>query len=77
MLHFVTVIEDWLCIAVEHTVDHKMKCKFAVLIALDIKDCIKGNIKEHKEFSLLPGNIEQTNLLMLITMNEDMHYYHE
>ncbi len=41
-----------LCIASETYVTNE--CKFAVLIALDIKDCIKGNIKEHKEFSVLP-----------------------
>ncbi len=49
MLYFVAVIY-----ALQLNICHKMECKFAVLIALDIKDCIKGNIKEHKEFSVLP-----------------------
>lgn len=47
MLYFVTVIY-----ALQLNVCHKMECKSDVLIALDIKD--KDNIKEHKEFSVLP-----------------------
>lgn len=45
MLYFVAVIY-----ALQLNICHKMECKFAVLIALDIKDCIKDNIKEQKEF---------------------------
>lgn len=47
MLYFVTVIY-----VLQLNICHKMECKSDVLIALDIKD--KDNIKEHKEFSVLP-----------------------
>lgn len=40
MLYFVAVNY-----ALQLNICHKMECKFAVLIALDIKDCIKSIIK--------------------------------